>query len=149
SGRKAVVSLGHLGADIRLVDLAARRAELSALNVQNLTVNAERGADGSINLQQLAKTARPAPARRGKKAPAPKEPDWTYAIDEINLEGSSVAFVDRSLPQPVALNLAPVQVKLRRFSSDFGKPWQLEASTGFKRKGTLRIVGAVTLKPLK
>src|SRR5581483_605868 len=82
SGRKAVVSLGHLGADIRLVDLAARRAELSALNVQNLTVNAERGADGSINLQQLAKTARPAPARRGKKAPAPKEPDWTYAIDE-------------------------------------------------------------------
>src|SRR5581483_2403477 len=30
-----------------------------------------------------------------------------------------------------------------------GKPWQLEASTGFKRKGTLRIVGAVTLKPLK
>jgi hypothetical protein len=151
SGAKAapVISLGHLGADIRLVDLAARRAELSALSLQSLAVNAERAADGSINLLRLAKAGKPAPLRRAKKAPAAREPDWTYAIDEISLDQSSVAFADRSLPQPVALGLAPVQLKLHHFSSDFSKPWQLEAATGFKHKGTLKLDGAVTLKPLK
>jgi len=149
SGPRAapVVTLGHLGAGIRLVDLAARHAELSTLNVQNLAVNAERGADGSINLLKLAKAGKPTPARHAKKAA--QEPDWTYAIDEISLDQSSLAFADRSQPKPVSLGLAPVQVKLHRFSSDFSKPWQLEASTGFKHKGTLKLGGAVTLKPLK
>ena len=145
-----IVTLGHLGADIRLVDLAGRRAELSALNLDSLAVNAERASDGSINLLKLAKSGgKPAAASRVKKAPAAKEPDWTYSIDDISLDKSSLAFTDRSQPQPISLGLAPVQVKLQHLSSDFSKPWQLSASTGFMHKGTLKLGGSVILSPLK
>ena len=147
-----VVTLGHFGAAIRSVDLAARHAEVSALDIDSLVVNAERGADGAINLLKLAKAGKPAAAapRAKKQAPAAKEPEWTYSIDAINLDKSSLGFTDRSQgQQPIVLGLAPVQVKLQHLSSDFSKPWQLDASTGFKHKGSLKIGGAVTLKPLK
>ena len=147
----SVIALDHLTAGIRLIDLAQRNAELSSIAIEGLTVNGERGADGSINLLKLAKSgnsaATPATARRKKSAPP--EQAWKYSIDSIDLGKSGVAFVDRSQKQPISLGLAPLQLKVQHFSSDFAKPFQLDASTALKHKGTLKFGGTVTLQPLK
>lgn len=146
-----VVTLDHITTAIKLIDLAQRNAELSSVAIDGLTVNAERAADGSINLLKLAKTggasAAPATARKQKSAPA--EAAWKYSIDSIDLGKSAVAFVDRTQKQPISLGLSPLQLKVQHFSSDFAKPFQLDASTALKHKGTLKLGGTVTLQPLK
>jgi len=146
-----LVSLDHISANIRQIDLAARNAELVSIDIEGLTVNAERTGDGSINLLKLVKAGSsspaPRPTRKQKDMP-PGEP-WKYSIDSIDLSKSGLAFTDRSQQQPVSLGLSPLQVKVQHFSSDFGKPFQLDASVGFKRKGTLKVGGTVALAPLK
>ena len=146
-----VVALDHLTANVRLIDLAQRNAELSSIAIDGLTVNAERAADGSINLLKLAKiggtTATPAKARK-QKITAPEQA-WKYSIDSIDLGKSGVAFVDRTQKQPISLGLSPLQLKVQHFSSDFAKPFQLDASTALKHKGTLKLGGTVSLQPLK
>jgi len=146
-----VIALDHATAAIRLIDLAARNAELSSITIEGLTVNAERAGDGSINLLKLAKSGgstAAAPTAR-KQKPAAAEPAWKYSIDNIDLGKSGVAFVDRTQKQPISLGLSPLQVKVQHFSSDFAKPLQLDASAAFKRKGNLKLGGSVTLAPLK
>ena len=153
SGSKSgpVVALDHAAAAIRLVDLAARNAELSSIDIEGLTVNAERAADGSINLLKLTKSGgsnTAAPTARKHKA-GPAQAAWKYSIDSIDLGKSGVAFIDRTQKQAISLGLSPLQVKVQHFSSDFAKPLQLDASAAFKRKGTLKLGGSVTLAPLK
>ena len=146
-----VVSLGHISANLRQIDLATRNAELASIDIEGLTVNAERAGDGGINLLKLAKTGGSASAARPthKQKDATPEQPWKYSIDSIDLSKSGLAFTDRSQQQPVSLGLSPVQVKVQHFSSDFGKPFQLDANIGFKRKGTLKVGGTVALAPLK
>ncbi|MDB5973403.1 MAG: hypothetical protein JWR07_163, partial [Nevskia sp.] len=145
-----VVALDHIRADIRQIDLGAHNAELSSIAINGLTINAERAADGSINLLKLAKTsaapAKPAAAKQKNAAP---EQAWKYSIDSIDLDKSGVTLVDRTQKQPILVGLSPLQIKVQHFGSDFSKPLQLDANAAFKRKGTLKLGGTVTLAPLK
>ena len=147
----SLVALEHAAANIRQLDLGARDAELESIDIQGLSVNAERASDGGINLLKLVKsgsgsaTAKP----KRKSTAAAEERPWKYSIDSIDLGKSAIAFVDRSQAQPVSLGLTPLQIKVQHFSSDFAKPLQFDASTGFKRKGTLKLGGTATLAPLK
>lgn len=146
-----VVALDHISAVIRRIDLGTRNAELSSIAVNGLMVNAERAADGSINLLKLAKTsATPAkPAVAGKQKSATPEQAWKYSIDSIDLDKSGVTFVDRTQKQPILVGLSPLQIKVQHFGSDFSKPLQFDASAAFKRKGILKLGGTATLAPLK
>jgi hypothetical protein len=148
---KPLLALDHAAATLRRFNLEERKAELTSVEIEGLAVNAERAGDGSINLLKLAAggaaaAAKPPPAAH-KTAAA--EPSWQYSIDSIDLSKSSVAFVDRSQPQPVTVTLSPLQLKVQHFSNDFGKPLQLVASTGFGQKGTVTLSGTLTPAPLQ
>lgn len=146
-----LAELSHAAAHFERIDVAARHAELSAVELEGLVLNAERGADGTINLARLVKSEAPAAshARRGNaSAPAPSAP-WTYSIAAVELGKSNVSFTDRSQAQPVVLSLAPLQIKLQHISNDMAKPIDLDLSTGFQKKGQLKLQGTVTPQPLK
>jgi hypothetical protein len=147
---KPLVELSHAAAHFDRIDVAAHHAELPTVELQGLAVNAERGADGSINLTRLAKSGPPAKKTRARRqsdstAAAP----WTYSIAAVDLEKSNISFTDRSQAQPVVLTLAPLQLKLQHISNDMAKPIDLDLSTGFQKKGQLKVKGAVTPQPLK
>ncbi len=146
-----LLTLEHAGVNLRQLDLAARNAELSSVDIVGLTVNGERAADGGINLQQVVKSGggqAAAKPQRKARAAAPEQP-WKYSVDNIELSKSTIAFTDRSQSQPVSLGLSPLQIRVQHLSSDFARPLQFDASTGFKRKGTLKLGGTATLSPLK
>ncbi len=100
AGTKAspIIALDHATVAIRLIDLAARNAELSSISIEGLTVNGERASDGSVNLLKLAKSggSTPAAPTTRKQKAAPAEPAWKYSIDSIDLGKSGLAFTDRS-----------------------------------------------------
>lgn len=151
--RVAAVDLGRATARITGVDLAARRAELAAIEVERLNLTAERTADGSIDLAQLVRTPKaapakaPAPAAARKSAPA--EAPWHYAVAQIALSQSALTFTDRSTASPVALRLSGLAAKVSNFSDDAGSKLPVELSGTLQRKGRFAARGTVVREPLQ
>ncbi|GAA4337957.1 DUF748 domain-containing protein [Pigmentiphaga soli] len=171
---QALVALAGGTVNIDRVDLSARQAELSAVSLRGLALDVERERDGSINLAKLAQpsAAKPAaastpthasakaaaaPARRAAgpasrsntKQAASADAPWHYRIGTVALEKSTIRFTDRSLPQPVALTLDALQLKVRNVSEDLRKPLEVELATGYQRGGRLSAKGSVVPSPLK
>lgn len=145
---KPVAELSHAAAHFERIDVTAHHAELSTIELEGLVLNAERGADGAINLARLAKSGPPARGHAHHGSAPPAEP-WTYSIGAVELGKSNVTFTDRSQSQPVTLNLAPLQIKLQHIGNDLSKPITLELSTGFQKRGQLKLQGTVAPQPLK
>jgi hypothetical protein len=156
TGNKASppIALAHAAADIRRFDLAERSAELSAVDIQGLRINAERTGDGSLDLLKLLKPARsgassaaPHPAHKDKADAADKP--WTYSIERIELGQSALSFADSTQQKPVAVSLSALQLKLLHLGSDLAKPLQIEGSAAFQKKGSIKFGGTATLAPLQ
>jgi hypothetical protein len=147
---KPVAELAHAAAHIERVDVGAHHAELSSVELEGLALDAERGADGAINLTQLVRSS--PPTRRAPPRPAagaaPEAP-WTYSIAAVELGKSNITYGDRSTAQPVTLSLSSLQIKLQHVSNDLGKPIELDLSSGFQQKGQLKVHGTVAPQPLK
>ncbi|TDV27732.1 uncharacterized protein DUF748 [Paraburkholderia caballeronis] len=148
------IALAQGQLQVTKVDVAARDAQIAAVDATGLDVNVERRKDGSIDLAQLAgsphEAAPPRAAARTQKKPAEAAaPAWHYRIDELNLKDSAVNFTDSTTPRPVKVSVSPLQLKVQKISDDLGRPLPVELKATLNRKGTLSIDGDVNPTPLK
>jgi len=148
----AVISLAQGGAKLKQVDLTARTAEIASIETTGLAVDVQRLKDGSINLAALAGKHEATPQRTAihavKKAQA-EGPAWRYKIGELTLKDASANFTDNTTPQPVKLNITPLQLKVQNISDDLSRPLPVDLQATLNRKGTLGVKGDVTATPLK
>jgi hypothetical protein len=148
-----VISLAQGRVAIKQVDVAARMAEIASVDATGLAVDAQRLKNGSINLASLAAAHAAGTTERTaihavRKAQA-EGPAWHYKIGELNLKDATVNFTDNTTPQPVKLNITPLQLKVQQISDDLSRPLPVDLQATLNRKGTLGVKGDVTATPLK
>ncbi len=131
-----------------LLDLNNRKASLSEISADGLNLLAHRQADGSINLNQLLRTATTAKPAASKPATAPDKP-WQFSISKIALNKAAVRFLDDAAPSPVKIEITPLNLSLQNVSSDLSQPAKLDLSGDLPRKGHFQITGDVVPLPLK
>jgi hypothetical protein len=155
--RQPVLGLGHALAQIDHVDLGAREAVVTSVELDGLAVKGQRLHDGSIDLMKLQRGN--GPAAGAPQAPAlqaaakavkgaPDERPWHYRIDSLALRKSSLEFADHTAAKPVLVAIEPLDFTLKGLSDDFSKPWQITTAGTLNRSGTFDADGRVTLKPL-
>ncbi len=137
----AAVSLAEASVAVTTFDLAARRLEISKVEVSGLAADAVRGSNGEVD---LAAFAPPGEAQAQSNAPA-----WHYAIGEIALKDARATFVDNTLSPPAKLALAQLSLTLRNVGDDLSTPVPVALAATPNAKGTLALEGEVRLDPLK
>ncbi|MGH8779549.1 DUF748 domain-containing protein [Paraburkholderia sp.] len=154
--KEPAIALAQADAKIGQVDVAARKATVSSVDVTGLVVNAQRLKDGRIDLVELANPPHGAAAQREARPVAPaktaassKEPAWHYTIGELNLKDGTANFTDETTPRPVKLAVTPIQLKVQQISDDLSHPLPIDLHATLNRKGTLGVTGNVTASPLK
>ncbi|WGS54613.1 DUF748 domain-containing protein [Paraburkholderia sp. D15] len=151
-GKQPLVALTQGRVTVRQVDVAARTADVTSIDVTGLSVDAQRQKDGSINLTSLAgphEAAQQRTAIHAVKKAETQGPAWHYKIGELNLKDASAEFTDNTTPQPVRLSITPLQLKVQQISDDLSRPLPVDLQATLNRKGTLGIKGDVTATPLK
>ncbi len=147
-----VIALTQGSAKVKQVDVTARTAEVTSIDATGLAVDAQRLKDGSINLAALGGQHEATPERTAihavKKAHA-EGPAWRYKIGELILKDATANFTDNTTPQPVKLNITPLQLKVQNISDDLSRPLPVDLQATLNKKGTLGVKGDVTATPLK
>ncbi|AFQ52105.1 DUF748 domain-containing protein [Burkholderia cepacia] len=144
------IVLPDASAKIVKVDVAARTAEISSVDVTGLGLDVQRLKDGKIDLAALAEPAQAAVPKRtvARKAEA-AAPSWHYRIDALNVKDASANFTDLSTPHPVKLAIKPLDLSVQKLSDDLTKPLPVQLKATLNRKGSLNVSGDVTAQPLK
>ncbi|MBC8748443.1 MULTISPECIES: DUF748 domain-containing protein [Paraburkholderia] len=147
-----VVALAQGNVVVKQVDVAARTADVTSVDVTGLALDAQRLKDGSINLSALAEAHQQATERtaiHAAKKAHEEGPAWRYKIGELTLKDATADFTDNTTPQPVKLSFTPVQLKVRQISDDLSRPLPVDLQATLNKKGTLAVKGDVTATPLK
>jgi hypothetical protein len=137
---------------VNQVDLNARTAQLSSVDLTGLAVNAERRKDGSIDITQLAgrhEAAQERTAIHAAQKSVEEGPAWHYKIDTLSVNNGTVNFTDSSTPRPVKLAITPLDLKVQQISDDLGHALPIDLKATLNRKGTLALNGNVNPTPLK
>jgi hypothetical protein len=149
---------------VKRVDLAARTADVTSVDVSGLAVTAVRQKNGQIDLAALAqapgRAARSGGAAGGagaagthgraptRAAAAPAEPGWHYTLGELTVKDSTADFTDDSPARPAAFHVAQLALNARNVSDDFSRALPVTLNGTLNGKGALRVTGNVTPSPL-
>ncbi|HZZ11219.1 MAG TPA: DUF748 domain-containing protein [Paraburkholderia sp.] len=147
-----VISLAQGQVTVKQVDVAARTADITAVQTTGLVIDAQRLKDGSIDLAALAGPHEVAQQRTAvhevKKANA-QGPAWHYKIGELSVKDATANFTDNTTPHPVKLSVTPLQLNVQQISDDLSRPLPVDLQATLNKKGTLGVKGNITATPLK
>ena len=141
------------------LDLARRQAQVNALTMTGLKLEAWLEPDGSLNLLKLAAapTAPAAPAApippvapaapRGGAAPG-ASPAWQFELRQFDLQEARISAEDRTTRPVVKIEMAPLSLQIRGASLDLSKPLGIALDTHLNGTGSLNVSGDVTPQPL-
>ncbi len=117
-----------------------------------------RGARRNPKPQVTVSRGRRSPTRRGHKvaratapaAPAPPAgPQWQYKVESIAIEKAEIDGEDDSAAKPIKAAIAPLNLHVKNFTSDFHQPFDVDLDGVLNRRGNFRFNGPVVLAPLK
>lgn len=135
------VAVESLDADIPRFELAKRQVELSRITVRGLRLDAQRQANGAIDLAQLVHQG--TPASRTDAAPP-----WHWSIGALTVADSALAFSDPAVKgRGGKVDFTLRQAQVQGLSDDLRKAVKLALDGGTGR-GTLQVDGHVRLQPL-
>lgn len=140
----------------------------NSLNVNSITLDSLKAFVSFINdkvleLENLPsfedKSKKPAPKpvakpntqtkpNSGPKPQKPKTPDFTFAINKIGLTNSAISLKDNFSGKIVQNNITNINVLIEKISSNFAKPFNVNASLNFDPKSKLATNGSVQIEPL-
>ena len=154
NGKPRLTGLGSLKLDDIGVNLTDKSLHLAKVTTKNTTVAAWLEKDGSLGFPGMPpahSTMPPAPTPAALPTPAfklPPEKAWQYAVDVIELNDNDIALRDFAATPPVAMRLSPLNLLVKNFSSETGKPFWLGMNTGLTMNGRIALEGKFTQSPL-
>jgi hypothetical protein len=86
-----------------------------------------------------------APGQNSGGPPREEGAGWSARVDDVTLDRYAVTFEDRSAPQTVRLNLAPLHLELKNFATDSDQPVRMALNTGLNESGKLGVAGDLGL----
>ena len=154
---RPLVRLERLEVSDTSVDLAKQEVVVGKINSQNLETWAAREKDGQLDWQKLfasqpektpAKTAEVVTVEAPKPAPVAPSKPWAVLLKDVDLRDYRVHLADKEPKTPVALDVGPLNVKLKNFDSLNRSPFTLNLDTGVGKQGKLTASGDVNLRPV-
>ncbi|AGZ33520.1 MAG: DUF748 domain-containing protein [Pseudomonas sp.] len=142
------------------IDLAKQLVTVGKVRSEQLETWAAREKDGQLDWQKLfasqpakatpQEKAEPAAAEPTPEEKATKEPakPWQVLLKDVQLRNYRVHLADRSQPEPVALDVGPLNLDLQGFDSLNQSPFTLKLDTGVGKQGKLQAAGQVNLAPV-
>ena len=156
---RPLVRLERLNVSDTTVDLAKQRVVVGKIQSNNLETWASREKDGQLDWQKLLASQPSKPARKAdetvaagasKPASAPAVPNkpWQVLLKDVELRDYRVHLADKEPNTPVALDIGPLNLKLKNFDSLNQSPFSLTLDTGIGKQGKLTASGNVNLSPM-
>ena len=158
---RPLVNLARLEVSDTSVDLAKQQVQVGKIRSNGLETWVAREADGQLDWQKLlasqpAKAAPApvkAPATADSPAPAPgaapvASKPWQVVLKDVQLRDYKVHVADKAQKEPVAIDIAPLNVDVHNFDSLNGSPFTLKLDTGLGKQGKLSAEGEVNLQPV-
>ncbi|MFJ3431796.1 MULTISPECIES: DUF748 domain-containing protein [Pseudomonas] len=154
---RPLVRLERLEVSDTSVDLAKQEVVVGKINSQKLETWAAREKDGQLDWQKLfasqpektpAKTAEVVTVEAPKPAPVAPSKPWAVLLKDVDLRDYRVHLADKEPKTPVALDVGPLNVKLKNFDSLNRSPFTLNLDTGVGKQGKLTASGDVNLSPV-
>lgn len=148
NGKKRLVSVGSLKLDEIGMSLAEQSLHIGKAATQNAILAAWLKRDGTLGIPGLppANTSvSPKPAEGGNESPSSKP--WTFAVDVMELNKNDLALRDFNYDPPITQRLSPLNLLVKGFSSESGKPFWLGMNTGLSMNGRIALEGKVKLSP--
>jgi uncharacterized protein involved in outer membrane biogenesis len=131
-GRIARLTVEDASADLQAQALEARR-----VGVEGLTTTIHRQADGKLREIVLASAPDPVQPLPVSAAAA----TWSAAIDELELSGLDVGFVDESTAPPLVYGTADGHVVLKDLHTHEATPVVIDARLPLDEGGTITLAG--------
>lgn len=135
-------------------DLKRKLAAISGILLSGLDLQLERDTEGrllplvALDKSTTARTKETTPVKQADSAPDNNTEPFQWAIQEIRMENSRLAWLDQTLPNADPLLINPINVRLQGLSQDFSKPIQFDLNLQPQHSGTHQVQGLVTPEPL-
>lgn len=148
--RGSPLAWDKLQAEIRLLDLASRQAQLGAVDLSKPSLEVQRQRNGAISLLELlaAPAASHPPADRRKAAAEASTPPWHWSIAHLGLDDGALDFTDLAAgAKPVSLQLKSLKGGIDQLDEKLGeaRPFKLEGAID---RGTFTASGKLRPSPL-
>ncbi len=121
------------------VDALGRTARVQAVALRKGIVRVHRNAEGAFDVEKMKAPPRARPAGTEKSEP------FHWALGKIELAGWRIELQNEMPATPVALTLAPVDVRLEDLADGPQQTSRLSASIGFDGKGKVSVEGPVKI----
>ena len=139
------VALERLGVANTKVDLTRRVVDVASVILADGSVIATRGEDGTVNLLSLLEPPPAAEARSPAQTTATAAESagtpWIVNIPELSVEGLRIAARDEFVKPAATFTLAPVNLRLRGFSTAPGQAVDLTGDVTLESGGQLALQG--------
>jgi outer membrane protein OmpA-like peptidoglycan-associated protein len=132
------------------VDVEKQLCVIETISANDGDFQAWLNAQGAINYQNLFPAANPQANSTNKttaNAVQPNETPWKIMVNAVELNNFGLAFEDRSIKNPVVINLKPINFKLTNYSSEPGTKVPFQLSTGLTKTGLINLAGDTVIQP--
>src|SRR5690606_10188482 len=129
------------------LDLAKKQLRIGQVRSQKLQAWATREADGTIDWQKLLAPRNPEQAVAESDQATAEEKPWQILLADAQLRDYRLHLTDRVPRSPVELQVGPLNLDLKDFSSSGDRPFELKLDTGLGKQGSLNVEGKVQLQP--
>lgn len=137
-----LLSLSGLSVDIASADISRKKIVLQSVILNHPELHLRRGKGGGFNLAAVMPDSRQDQAA----LPAEKTP-LSLEVRDIKLSGGVVQFADDTLPQPFQGRVQDIDLAIKNFSTEPGKPASVDATFASDAGETAKSSGQLTLTP--
>ena len=141
--KEPLIAWKSLDVALTKFDLAAAEARHGDVVLHGLSVKAQRGRDGKIDLASLGESAAKAPAVKSTKP----VPIWKWSVARLVLDDASVSVKDLATAKPTEVAVKSISGDISDLSDDMKHPLKL-ALNGAIDKGSFEVNGSVKPVPL-
>ncbi|KQB55134.1 hypothetical protein AQS70_05960 [Pseudomonas endophytica] len=154
---RALARLERLNVSDTTVDLAKQHVVVGKIQSNKLETWATREKDGQLDWQKLfasqpvkivKKTDEVVKVEPPKPAPVAPSKPWQVLLKDVDLRDYLVHLADKEPKTPVALDVGPLNLKLKNFDSLNQSPFTVALDTGVGKQGKLTASGDVNLSPV-
>jgi Domain of Unknown Function (DUF748) len=97
----------------------------------------------------LSKHGRSAIVTSAPAAPSPSATsEWRYQVESVALEKNAIRIEDDSVPEHLAMEVAPLNLHLKHISNDLAKPISLDLDGSVNGRGSFKVSGTAAAAPL-
>ncbi|HOY70906.1 MAG TPA: DUF748 domain-containing protein [Methylotenera sp.] len=146
---KPVATLAKLQLNQGEIALDKQKVEVQAILLSGLKTEVVQAANAPLNWLQVLETHSVASQKTAQLTSKSSKPNWAVNLKKIALDNTQLHIEDRSLAQPVALDVEKLNMEVNNASLDLARALPVKASFSVKQGGQFNTQGKLTPMPFK